>query len=48
MVIDPKNKELLIADMRLNAVLTCHFPEIFLCFFFSQVRTGIPESKTTA
>ena len=27
--IDPKNKELLVADMRLNAVLTFYFPEIF-------------------
>ena len=28
-VLDPKNKELIIADMRLNAVLTFYFPEIF-------------------
>jgi len=27
--INPKNKELLVADMRLNAVLTYYFPEIF-------------------
>ena len=28
-VLNPKNKELIIADMRLNAVLTYYFPEIF-------------------
>jgi len=28
-VLDPKNKELIVADMRLNAVLTYYFPEIF-------------------
>ena len=28
-VLDPKHKELIIADMRLNAVLTYYFPEIF-------------------
>jgi hypothetical protein len=28
-VLDPKNKEMIIADMRLNAVLTFSFPEIF-------------------
>jgi len=27
--VNPKNKELIIADMRLNAVLTFYFPEIF-------------------
>ena len=27
--LDPKNKELIVADMRLNAVLTFYFPEIF-------------------
>ena len=27
--IDPKHKEMLVADMRLNAVLTFYFPEIF-------------------
>ena len=27
--LNPKNKELIIADMRLNAVLTYYFPEIF-------------------
>ena len=27
--IDPKNKELILADMRLNAVLTYYFPEMF-------------------
>jgi len=27
--IDPKHKELIVADMRLNAVLTYYFPEIF-------------------
>jgi hypothetical protein len=28
-VLDPKHKELIVADMRLNAVLTYYFPEIF-------------------
>ena len=28
-VLDPKHKEMIIADMRLNAVLTFYFPEIF-------------------
>ena len=28
-VLDPKNKELIVADMRLNAILTYYFPEIF-------------------
>ena len=28
-VLDPKHKELVVADMRLNAVLTYYFPEIF-------------------
>ena len=28
-VLDPKHKELIIADMRLNAVLTFYFPEMF-------------------
>ena len=28
-VLDAKNKEMIIADMRLNAVLTYYFPEIF-------------------
>jgi len=28
-VLDPKHKEMIIADMRLNAVLTYYFPEIF-------------------
>lgn len=28
-VLDPKHKELIVADMRLNAVLTFYFPEIF-------------------
>ena len=28
-VLDPRHKELIIADMRLNAVLTYYFPEIF-------------------
>ena len=28
-VLDPKNKEMIVADMRLNAVLTFYFPEIF-------------------
>ena len=28
-VLNPKNKELIVADMRLNAVLTFYFPEIF-------------------
>ncbi len=28
-VLDPENKELIVADMRLNAVLTYYFPEIF-------------------
>jgi len=27
--LNPKNKELIIADMRLNSVLTYYFPEIF-------------------
>ncbi len=27
--LDPKNKEIIVADMRLNAVLTYYFPEIF-------------------
>ena len=27
--LDPKNKELIVADMRLNSVLTYYFPEIF-------------------
>lgn len=27
--LDPKNKELILADMRLNAVLTYYFPEMF-------------------
>jgi len=28
-VLNPKNKELIVADMRLNSVLTFYFPEIF-------------------
>ena len=28
--LNPKDKELIIADMRLNSVLTYYFPEIFL------------------
>ncbi|MBI4483125.1 MAG: hypothetical protein HY652_09565 [Acidobacteria bacterium] len=28
-VLDPKNKEVIVADMRLNAVLTYYFPEMF-------------------
>jgi hypothetical protein len=28
-VLNPKNKELIIADMRLNAVMTFYYPEIF-------------------
>jgi hypothetical protein len=28
-VLDPKNREIIVADMRLNAVLTFFFPEIF-------------------
>ena len=28
-VLDPKHKELIVADMRLNSVLTYYFPEIF-------------------
>jgi hypothetical protein len=28
-VLDSKHKELIVADMRLNAVLTYYFPEIF-------------------
>ncbi len=28
-VLDPKNKELIVADMRLNAVLTFYFPDMF-------------------
>ena len=28
-VLDPKNKEVIIADMRLNAVLTFYWPEVF-------------------
>ena len=28
-VVDPKHKELIVSDMRLNAVLTYYFPEIF-------------------
>ncbi|MBI4483404.1 MAG: hypothetical protein HY652_10995 [Acidobacteria bacterium] len=28
-VLDPRNKEVIVADMRLNAVLTYYFPEIF-------------------
>ena len=28
-VLDPKHKELIVADMRINAVLTFYFPEIF-------------------
>ncbi len=28
-VLDPKNKEMIVADMRLNAILTFYFPEIF-------------------
>ena len=27
--LDPKNKEIIVADMRINAVLTYYFPEIF-------------------
>ena len=27
--LDPENKEVIVADMRLNAVLTYYFPEIF-------------------
>ena len=27
--LDPENKEIIVADMRLNAVLTYYFPEIF-------------------
>jgi hypothetical protein len=27
--IDPKHKEIIVADMRLNAVLTYYFPEMF-------------------
>ena len=27
--LNPQNKELIVADMRLNAVLTYYFPEIF-------------------
>jgi len=27
--LDPKNKELIVADMRLNAIVTYYFPEIF-------------------
>ena len=26
---DPKHKEVIVSDMRLNAVLTFYFPEIF-------------------
>ena len=28
-VLDPKHKEMIIADMRLNSILTYYFPEIF-------------------
>ena len=28
-VLDPKNKEMIVADMRLNSVITYYFPEIF-------------------
>lgn len=28
-VLNPKNKELIVADMRLNSVLTYYFPELF-------------------
>ena len=27
--LDPKNKELIVTDMRLNSVLTYYFPEMF-------------------
>ena len=29
LALDPKNKTIIVADMRLNAVLTFYFPEIF-------------------
>ena len=28
-VLDPKNKEMIVADMRLNSIITYYLPEIF-------------------